>query len=127
MDGETMATQIAVGDWLQRGVYRYTVSGLASADVSNAIDCGNFTDKSVQVDGTFQAALLTVQGRTATDMAWAGLTTPTGGAVEFTAAGIKGIEEVVRQVRFVNTTTVSTASDADNTNLKAVLFLRSDR
>jgi hypothetical protein len=122
-----MATQVAVGDWINCGVYVYTVSGMASADVSNAIDCGNFTQKSVQVEGTFQSALLTVQGRTTTDMAWAGLTTPTGGAVEFTAAGIKGIEEVVRQVRFVNTTTVSTASDADNTALKATLTLRSDR
>jgi hypothetical protein len=122
-----MATQVAVGNWVQRGVYQYTVSGLASADVSTAMDCGNFTERVIQVDGTFQSAVLTPQGRMATDMAWAGLSTPTGGAIVFTAAGIQEVQENARQIRFVNTTTVSTASDADNTNLKAILHLRSDR
>ncbi len=121
-----MATQIAVGDWITKGVYAYTVSGLASADVSNALDCGHFAERSIQVEGTFQSAVLTPQGRLATDMAWAGLTTPSGGTIVFTAAGIQEVQENVRQIRFVNTTTVSVASDADNTNLKAMLILRSD-
>lgn len=122
-----MATQIAVGDWINKGVYVYTVSGMASADVSNAMDCANFTQRVIQVEGTFQSAVLTPQGRTTTDMAWAGLNTPSGGAIVFTAAGIQEVQEQVRQIRFVNTTTVSTASDADNTSLKATLTLRADR
>jgi hypothetical protein len=122
-----MATQVAVGEFIYKGVYVYTVSGLASADVSNAMDCGGFSERSIQVDGTFQSAVLTPQGRTTTDMAWAGLNTPSGGAIVFTAAGIQEVQENVQQIRFVNTTTVSTASDADNTNLRATLTLRSDR
>jgi hypothetical protein len=122
-----MATQIPIGNWEQKGVFKYTVSGMASADVSAPMDCGNFTEVVIQVDGTFQSAVLTPQGRLATDMAWAGLNTPTGGAIVFTAAGIQEVDSAVRQIRFVNTTTVSTASDADNTNLKAILMLRSDR
>lgn len=122
-----MATQVPVGDWINCGVWQYTVSGMASADVSSPMDCGNFTERSIQVDGTFESAVLTPQGRMATDMAWVGLTTPTGGTLQFTAAGVQKVVENVRQIRFVNTTTVSTASDADNTSLKAILTLRSDR
>lgn len=124
-----MATQIAVGDWVQHGVYRYTVSGLASADVSSAMDCGNFTERTIQVDGTFQNAVLTVQGRHATDLAWSSLTTPSGGTLTFSSGtlGIQEVQENVQQIRVVNTTTVSVATDADNTNLKVALLLRSDR
>jgi hypothetical protein len=124
-----MATQVAVGTWEQCGVFKYTVSGMASADVSSPMDCGNFTERVVQVDGTFQSAVCTIQGRLATDMAWAGLTTPSGGAVSFVSggAGIQEIQENVRQIREVKTTTVSTASDAYNTSLKVILLLRSDR
>jgi hypothetical protein len=122
-----MATQNAVGDWINHGVYRYTVSGLGSADVSSPMDLGGFTERTIQVGGVFTNAVCTIQGRTATDAAWVGLTTPSGGAVAFTACGLLEIQEPVFQVRAVNTTTVSVASDALTTNLKATLFLRSDR
>ena len=122
-----MATQVAVGNWLKQGVYQYTVSGIASSDVTSPMDLGNFTERTIQVDGVFQSAVLAVQGRMATDASWVNLSTPTGGALQFTATGIVKVHDNVRQIRLSNTTTVSTASDADNTNLKAVLFLRSDR
>lgn len=122
-----MATQVAVGNWAQRGVYKYTVSGMGSADVSSPIDMGNFTECTIQVEGTFQSAVMAVQGRMATDGNWVALETPTGGALQFTATGVKQVQDNVRQIRLVNTTTVSTASDADNTDLKATVLLRSDR
>lgn len=122
-----MATQIAVGNWVQRGVYQYTVSGIASADVTSAMDFGNFTERTIQVEGTFESAVLAVQGRMATDAGWVQLLTPTGGSLQFTATGVLKVHDNVRQIRLSNTTTVSTASDADNTNLKAYITLRSDR
>lgn len=122
-----MATQNAVGNWLQKGVYQYTVSGLGSADLSSAMDLGNFTERTIQVDGTFQSAVLAVQGRMATDASWVALQTTTGGTLQFTATGVAKVPDNVRQIRLSNTTTVSTASDADNTNLKAYITLRSDR
>jgi len=122
-----MTTRNAVGNWLQGGVYQYTVSGLGSADVSSAIDLGNFTERTVQIEGTFTNAVMAVQGRMATDGNWVPMQTATGAALQFTATGMAKIPDNTRQIRFSNTTTVSTASDALTTNLKAYVTLRSDR
>ena len=124
-----MATQNAVGEYIYKGVYRYTVSGLGSADVSSPMDVGNATERTIQVQGVFTNAVCAVQGRTATDANWAPVNTPSGVAITFTSttSSIVKIQEHVMQVRTVNTTTVSVASDALTTNLKVTLTLRSDR
>jgi hypothetical protein len=122
-----MATVTGHGDWVQKGVFRYTVTGMAGSDNSVPVDTGSFDERSVQVFGTVASETsITIQGRnsTSTDAGWNTMTTPSGGDVSFTAAGMLEIDTPAYQYRVLNqlTATTGVASDTDVT----VVFLFRD-
>lgn len=74
-------------------------SGMLNTDDGTPIDMVAFPDRSVQVTGTFGAGgNLRIEG-TIDGTTWATLTDPQGNALDFTAAKIEAISELVRRVR----------------------------
>ncbi len=65
-----------------------------------AIELPGYSDRSVQVTGNFSGpATLTMQGSNDGGTTWATLLDPFGAAVQFTAAGLKQIMELTKEVR----------------------------
>lgn len=65
-----------------------------------AIEVPGYADRSVQVTGNFSGpATLTMQGSNDGGTTWASLTDPQGNAIAFTAAGLKQIMELTKEVR----------------------------
>lgn len=76
-----------------------TWSGMLNTDDGSPIDMVAYPDRAVQVTGTFGAGgNLRIEG-TIDGSTWATLTDPQGNALDFTAAKIEAISELVRQVR----------------------------
>lgn len=83
------------------GNHRSTVvvwAGMAANDVGQPTSNCQYTDKSVQVSGTFGGAALLLEGsNNGTD--WAVLTDPQGNPLTFTAAKIEMVTEATLYVR----------------------------
>lgn len=106
-----------------RGIRVYKWINLrGEGTTGQAIDCGNFADKSVQVTGTFGGATVTIQGSNiVTSPTYATLNDPTGSAITFTSAGIKGILENTYWVRPI------ISSVTDSTDLNVYLLVETTR
>ncbi len=75
---------------------------LAQGDSGVAVDLPRFSDKAVQVAGTWGTAVVAIEG-TIDGTTYATLTDPQGNALSFTADKIEAITELVRAVRPVVT------------------------
>lgn len=74
-------------------------AGLANGVDGSALDQSQYTDKSVQVSGTFGAGgNLRLQGSN-DNINWNTLTDPQGAALDITAASIKFVAEATRYIR----------------------------
>jgi hypothetical protein len=81
---------------------------LGNADTGVAIDRTDFADRSVQVEGTFGAATVTIQGSN-DGTNWETLRDPQGVALSFTSAGLKQILETTLYIRPVSSGGTGTA------------------
>ena len=96
------AFTITYPDSNTHSVVKYAATGLtqASLDTTPGIGSVQFADRSVQVIGTFGAAgNLRIEGSIDGGTTWAVLTDPQGNALDFTAAKIEAITELVELVR----------------------------
>ena len=72
---------------------------MQNGDVGGAFSCAEYTDKSVQVFGTFgSGGSVTLQGSN-DGTHWVALSDPQGNVIAITAAGIKMIEEATFFIR----------------------------
>lgn len=73
-------------------------TGLAPGDDGEPVEFAQYSDKSVQVAGTFGGATLAFEGsNNGTD--WSVLTDPQGNALNFTSPKIEMVAEATRYVR----------------------------
>lgn len=76
-----------------------TWTGLLNGDDGDAAQLVGFSDRSVQVIGTFGAGgSVTIEGSN-NGTNWSALSDPQGGAITRTAAGIKAVSELTRYIR----------------------------
>lgn len=75
-----------------RGVAQFLWEAVTEADVGAATKCAQYSDKTVQVVGTFGGSTLTMQGSN-DGTNWFTLTDPAGANVAFTVTGAKLIAE----------------------------------
>lgn len=93
-------------------------AALLNGNDGQALDQAQYTDKSVQVSGTFGAGgNLRLQGSN-DNINWNTLTDPQGAALDITAASIKFVAEATRYIR-----PLITAGDG-NTNLTVTILLK---
>jgi hypothetical protein len=97
-----LATINAQGSWVAKGVHQTQWPNMGNADTGTAQSAGALSDKSVQVEGTFAAATVTIQGSN-DGVNWETLRDPAGVALTFTAVGQKQILENTRYQRPVTT------------------------
>lgn len=88
-----MATVAHVGQWIAKGVYKATWTGLTGSDVGDALVCPNLPDKTVHITGTFNLDTVIMQGSNDGGTTWTQLTDPQGNNISKTAAGVEAIEE----------------------------------
>lgn len=94
-------------------------AGATTGDASPTIELCEWSDRSVQVAGTFGGATVTVEG--SNDGAnWATLNDAQGNALEITAAKIKQLLEVVRYMR-------ASVTGGAGTSLTVTVLLRRDQ
>lgn len=80
-------------------VKKYTWTPLTETNTDGApIEMGPWADRSVQVEGTFGGATVTIQG-TNDGTNWQTLNNPASVALSFSAAGFKGILELPMKIR----------------------------
>lgn len=80
-------------------VYLATWSAMGNADTGTAVAMTSAADRSVQVEGTFGSATVTVQGSN-DGTNWQTLTDPQGNALTWTSANrLEQIEELTRYIR----------------------------
>lgn len=84
---------------------------LGIADTGNPVTLTNHADRSVQVEGTFGGATVTVQGSN-DGQNWETLRDPLGNLLTFTAAGLKQVLEMTIQTRVVSSGGTGTAVTA---------------
>lgn len=75
-----------------RGVVQILWEGVTEADTGAAVKAAQYSDKTVQVVGTFGGTTLTMQGSN-DGSTWFSLTDPTASAITFTSTGAKLIAE----------------------------------
>lgn len=76
-----------------------TWAAMANGDVGSPVDQSQYTDKGMQVFGTFGAGgAITMQGSN-DGTNWATLADPQGNALVITTAGVKFIAEATRYIR----------------------------
>ena len=75
-----------------------TWTNVVTGNTGSPIENPTFSDRSVQVTGTFGGATCTIEGSN-DGTNWATLTDPAGVATTFTAAGLKQILQVTRYIR----------------------------
>jgi hypothetical protein len=73
-------------------------SAIGTDDVGDALPFSQYTDKSVQVTGTFGGASVRLQGSN-DGTNWFTLTDPQGNPLSFSAAGLEAVSEATRFVR----------------------------
>lgn len=71
---------------------------LGDADTAIEVSFPDYADKSVQVEGTFGAATVVLEGSN-DGTNWHTLRDPTGAALSFTTAGLKAVMETTLHVR----------------------------
>lgn len=90
----TVASSTLKGDG-----FTFTWTPITNANADGAPVSSVLTgDRCVQVSGTFGGATITMQG-SLDGSTWATLSDPTGTALTFTAAGLKGISEAAKFIR----------------------------
>lgn len=119
-----MATNTAVVTHLADGgvfdVYLATWTALGNADTGTSVLLSSASDRSVQVEGTFGGATVTVQGSN-DGTNWQTLTDPQGSALTWTSANrLEQIEEITRYVRVIT-------SGGTGTNINVNMLLRGQR
>lgn len=93
---------------------------LADGDAGDPLKGYGSPDRCVQVEGTFDGGTVVLEG--SNDGAnWHTLRDPTGSALSFTAAGLKGVLEVPRYVR------PSVSGGGASTDIDVTLFIRGQR
>lgn len=113
-----MATRAAVVEKFGRDSVRITWSGLLNTDSGEAVTFGVYTDRSVQVVGTFgTGGTVTMQGSN-DNTNFVALSDARGAALAINTARIEQIEDLSYSIK-----PVITAGDG-TTNLKVVLFAR---
>lgn len=102
-----MATIAPVKSWggaKQDGsTFIITWTAVTNADSCQAISLPEYSDRSVQVLGTFNAASVAVQGSNDGGTTFAPLNDPTSTVIAITAAGIKAVLENTDQIKPVIT------------------------
>lgn len=74
--------------------------GLGNGDDGQPLEFIDYSDRSVHVKGTFGAGgTLVIEGSNDAGVSYAGLTDPYDNAVEFQAAKIEGVTELVEKLR----------------------------
>lgn len=73
--------------------------GLALGDDGSPMPFSQYTDRSVQVSGTFGGASVVIEGRNAPGLPWATLTDPQGNDLSITAAKIELVTEATLEIR----------------------------
>jgi hypothetical protein len=115
-----MATRTAsIRGTLSANAQRVIWSGLtfSSTDDGSSIELHQYSDRSVQVTGTFgTGGSVAIEGSNDDGVTWKVLTDPQGNALNITAAGIEQITEITQKVR-----PRVTAGDG-TTNLAVYLF-----
>lgn len=92
-------TQSRVGNGLDQLVVTWASMTNSGSDVGAAIELARFSDRSVQVTGTFGASgNLRIEGSN-DGTNYVALTDPQGNALNLTAAGIEQIMEITRYIR----------------------------
>ena len=98
-----MATIAAVVDAaFQENAIKVTWETLVAANLDGAAILENwmdYSDRSIQVLGTFNGATVTIQGSNDDGTTWATLNDAFGTALTFTTAGVKQVTEVTSRLR----------------------------
>lgn len=72
---------------------------LTTGDTGTPMPHSQYTDKSVQVVGTFGGATVVIQGSNDDGVNWTTLTDPQGNALSFSAAGLEMVSEATGLIR----------------------------
>lgn len=98
-------------------VYLATWTAMGNADTGTSVPMSSASDRSVQVEGTFGSATVTIQGSN-DGTNWQTLTDPQGTALTWTSANrIEQIEEITRYVRPIT-------AGGTGTNINVNILLR---
>ena len=89
---------------------------LGIADDGSPCEMIMASDKSVQVEGTFGAATVLIQGSN-DGTNWRTLSDPSNAALSFTTAGLEAIQEHTRYIRPIS-------SGGTGTNVTVTIFMR---
>jgi hypothetical protein len=81
---------------------------LGNADTGGGVSLTDYSDRSVQVEGTFGAATITIQGSN-DGVNWETLRDPGSVALTFTTAGLKQILELTLNIRAISSGGAGTA------------------
>lgn len=93
-----------------------TWSAMATGDTGNAVQSPGFSDRSIQVEGTFGGSTVTIQGSNDGTNYYT-LTDTAGVALTFTSAGLRQILQITRYIR---PTVTAGAGSALNVNVLIV-------
>jgi len=97
---------------------RISWTALANTDTGQPVEYGFYSDRSVQVTGTFgSGGSVTIQGSNDGGTTWATLLDPAGAALTFTAAGLRQIVTLPALIR-----PIVTAGDGA-TSLNVFLYM----
>lgn len=95
---------------------------MANGNDGTAIQYGSFSDRSVQVTGTFGAGgSVNIEGSNDGGTTWAVLTDPSGSDLTFTSTGLQAITELTDKIR-----PKVTAGDV-TTSINVYLFMRGNQ
>jgi hypothetical protein len=89
-------TPIATGNSVAHGT---AWLGLQITDDGAPMPFSQYTDRSVQVSGTFGGASVVIEGRNAPGLPWATLTDPQGNDLTITTAKIELVTEATVEIR----------------------------
>lgn len=79
--------------------YAVSWATAASGDTGDPLQMPGFSDRSVQISGTFDAGTVVIQGSN-DGTNWVTLSDPQGNAISKTSAALEQILEITRYVRF---------------------------
>lgn len=95
-----MATVNFTGSWVSRGVHKTTWPSLTNVDSGAVQSASRLSDKSIQVDGTFDGGTVTIEGSNSGPSGpFFTLTDPQGNSIALTSAGGESITENVQFIR----------------------------
>src|SRR3990167_10846643 len=97
-----MAVRVPVTKFLDsdRAMVKFTWSGLLNGDTGTPVEFSNYSQRTIQVNGTFGAAgSVRVEGSNDDEVTWEILTDEAAAALVFTASGIGNVAEMVEKIR----------------------------